>query len=189
MHGIEGLGLPAREADLLHSEDPKAFAFETAEDLAEVSLRTESGLMMVNVRLDIWFLVSFAWRIRGADYTRACDAHVVQRRNRRARRFREVDRQVERERRALPRLRRDFDLAVVQLDEVARQREPEAGPARARPAAVFGLVELVEDPLQLVGGDADSLVGDVDAHRVEAERRVGCRDEATVNGRPSRRAG
>ena len=47
-----------------------------------------------------------------------------------------------------------LDPPVMQFDEVAREREAQPGPALARATAVFGLVELVEDPLQLVGRDA-----------------------------------
>ena len=62
-------------------------------------------------------------------------------------------------------------MSVMQLDEVARQRQAESGAATPRAASLLGLVELVEDALQLVGGDADALVCDVDAHSVGVGHR------------------
>src|SRR6185436_8784113 len=50
--------------------------------------------------------------------------------------------------------------AVVQLDEVAREGKTEARAASARAPSLLGLIELVEDPLHLLGGDADALIGE-----------------------------
>ena len=58
----------------------------------------------------------------------------------------------------------------MKLDEIAGERKAESCAAASRPPALLGLVELVEDPLQLVRSDADPFVGDVDPHRVHIER-------------------
>src|SRR5262249_61386802 len=96
--------------------------------LPKLPLRTESGLMIVKVRFAI------AARIIAS--------------------LLEINRENERERRALARRRFDVDAPVMQLDEIARQRQPQPGAAFARAASLLGLVELVEDALQRVGGDA-----------------------------------
>ena len=78
----------------------------------------------------------------------------------------------------------------MQLDEIARERQAQSRSASPRPPPFLGLVELVEDPLQLVGRDADPLVGDVDAHAVDARAatsRRGSDVTAIVTGPPSRR--
>src|ERR1051326_4943015 len=115
--------------------------------LPKFPLRTESGLMIVNVRFAIAARI-----IRGGRL-------VV------------IDRQDQRERRAAAGRRLHVDAAVMELDEVPRQRQAEARAAAARAPAELRLVELVEDPLQVVGRDADPLVAHVDAHRVDADRR------------------
>src|SRR5688572_30671087 len=92
----------------------------------------------------------------------------------------EVHREVHREGRALARHRLHLDPAVVQLHEVPREREPEAGAASWRALSFLGLIELLEDPLQLVGRDADALVDDVDAYGVDAERRIALRNLAAL---------
>src|SRR5215475_4539030 len=66
-------------------------------------------------------------------------------------------RQRERERRTLPHLALHPDPPPVQFDELARQRQPEAGPLdllRRRPH----LPELLEHRLLILGGDAYSRV-------------------------------
>src|SRR5437763_5819544 len=100
--------------------------------LPKLPLRTESGLMIVKVRFAI------APRIIAS--------------------LLEIDGEDERERRSLARRRLHVDAPMMQLDEVARQRQAEAGAAAPRPASLLGLVELVEDALQLVGRDADAFV-------------------------------
>src|ERR1041385_2742982 len=124
--------------------------------LPKFPLRTESGLMIVNVRFAIAARII---RIGGL---------VV------------IDRQDERERRAAARRRLHVDAPVVELDEVARQREAQAGAAATRAPAEFRLIELVEDALEVVGRDADALVADIDAHRVDADRRGRARHVAGV---------
>src|SRR2546421_3455100 len=104
--------------------------------LPKLPFRTESGLMIVKVRFAI------AARIIAS--------------------LLEIDRENQREGGALSRRRLHVDAPVVQLDEVARQREAQAGAATARAASLLGLVELVEDALQLLGRDADAPVGHVD---------------------------
>ena len=71
---------------------------------------------------------------------------------------------------------------MVQLDEVARKREAEARAASASPPSVLGLIELMENPLQLVRGNADALIGDGDAHRVDRDQGVALRHEAAGDG-------
>ena len=51
----------------------------------------------------------------------------------------------------------------MQFDEPLRQREAEAGPLALLDARL-GLLELLEDPLVVLGGDAGAGVGDRDPH-------------------------
>ena len=74
----------------------------------------------------------------------------------------------------------DPDPAAVQLDEPLRERKPEAG-ALALLDACLGLLELLEDPLLILGRDAGTGVGDRDPHLAVDPRR------AHVDG-PARRA-
>src|SRR5437762_2232416 len=90
--------------------------------LPKFPLRTESGLMIVNVRFAIAARIIWGGRL------------VV------------IDRQNERERRAAAGRRLHVDAPVVELDEVARQRQAEPGAAAARAPAELRLIELVEDP-------------------------------------------
>src|SRR5689334_12151714 len=95
----------------------------------KLPLRTESGLMIVKVRFAIAARIIASLFVIDGQYQRECGA--------------------------VARRRSHVDVPVVQLDEVARQRQPEARAAFAGAAPLLGLVELVEDALQLVGGDAD----------------------------------
>src|SRR5256885_5402233 len=89
--------------------------------------RTERGLMIVNVRFAIAARIIRNGRL------------VV------------IDRQNERERRAAAGRRLHVDAPVVELDEVPRQRQSQARASAARPPAELRLVELLEDPLHVVG--------------------------------------
>src|SRR5919204_6478704 len=71
--------------------------------------------------------------------------------------------QGEHERAPLAKLAVDPDPAAVQLDEPLRQREAEAGSLPLLDARI-GLLELVEDPLVILGGDAGTRVGHRDPH-------------------------
>src|SRR5205814_4961598 len=74
------------------------------------------------------------------------------------------DRQRERERRALADLALHPDLAAMQLDELPREREAEAG-ALTPPGVVRArLTKLLEDQRLLVVRDADAGVRDRDRH-------------------------
>src|SRR5919201_940336 len=70
--------------------------------------------------------------------------------------------ELEREGRALPRLRLDRDPAVHPLNELATDVQAEPAAADAVGLRRVEPVELLEDPLVLVGRDADPLVGDRD---------------------------
>ena len=71
-------------------------------------------------------------------------------------------RQGEDERAAVSELAVDPDAAAVQLDEPLREREAEAGSLALRQPGL-GLLELLEDPLEVLGGDAGPGVRDRDA--------------------------
>src|SRR5688572_11305768 len=103
--------------------------------LPKLPLRTESGLMIVNVRLDI----GRGLLHRGPHHSAAGSRGNCNR---------EIDGEIERERRSLSWFGLHFDPPVMQLDEVPRQRQSEAGPAPARATSILGLIELLEDPLQ-----------------------------------------
>src|SRR5689334_11378625 len=69
-------------------------------------------------------------------------------------------RQLDRERRALARLRRDADAAAVRLDNVLHHRQPEAGALDRAVERVLRPVELVEDALLIGRRDAGPVVRD-----------------------------
>ena len=62
------------------------------------------------------------------------------------------------------------DPAAVHLDEALRQREPETGPF-VLPGTGVGLLELLEDPVEILGGDARAGIGDGDPHLAVRLRR------------------
>ena len=95
------------------------------------------------------------------------------RRSRRASRQRQVDR----ERRALAELALDLDLAAVELDEPARQRQAQARALGAHAARLRELLELAEQPRQVLARDADARVGD---HRRPGARRRRARPTRTT---------
>src|SRR5262245_63997441 len=74
-----------------------------------------------------------------------------------------LDRQPDRERRAVAPSIRPPDLAVVLLGDLPRDREPQAGPLWLRGE------ELLEEPRPDVDGDAGARVGYGDLHRVAVE--------------------
>src|SRR5262249_28975721 len=81
-----------------------------------------------------------------------------------------VDRQRERERRALPQVALHPDPAAMQLDELAGESQPEPGTPDLlvwRP----DLPELLEDRLLVLSRDADAGVGDGDLDRVLVHHR------------------
>ena len=47
----------------------------------------------------------------------------------------------------------------MHLDEALRQREPETGPSCCLLDTGLGLLELLEDPVEILGGDARAGVG------------------------------
>src|SRR5689334_7170482 len=57
------------------------------------------------------------------------------------------------------------DVTALRLDQLARYVEPESGPADAAPVGAVHPVEAPEQPRQLVGRDAEPLVGDRDPDR------------------------
>src|SRR4051812_42691213 len=57
-----------------------------------------------------------------------------------------------------------MDVAAVQVDDPAGDREAESGPAVRRCARGVGAVEAFEDAGDVVGGDARALVDDLDRH-------------------------
>ena len=56
----------------------------------------------------------------------------------------------------------DVDLAADGLDQVLDDREPQAGAAEFAASRLVDAVEPLEDAGQVVAGDADSGVGDLD---------------------------
>ena len=64
----------------------------------------------------------------------------------------------------------DPDSPAVQLDEPLRQRQAEAGPSPCSTPGL-GLLELLEDSLVVLGGDARAGVGDRDPHLAVDPRR------------------
>ena len=62
--------------------------------------------------------------------------------------------------RALAELALDLDLAAVELDEAARERQAEAGALGADAVRLGELLELAEQPRQILARDADAGVGD-----------------------------
>ena len=64
------------------------------------------------------------------------------------------------EHRALAELALHLDLAAVQLDQPPGQRQAEAGPLGAHAARLRDLLELAEQPRQVLARDADAGVGD-----------------------------
>ena len=92
----------------------------------------------------------------------------------------------ERERGALADFGLDFDVAAVEFDELARDVEAEPRPLLAAGGARAGLGVLVEDVGEVVGRDADAVVGDADA---DPARRLGARVEldAAASGRELQR--
>ena len=83
------------------------------------------------------------------------------------------------------------DRAAVQLDDPARDREPEAGAAVGRRSGPGRAVEALEDPLGLVGGDARALVGDLDPYACSGSRCASTLDAAArrASGAPRSRRG
>src|SRR6185369_10462195 len=69
------------------------------------------------------------------------------------------------ERAAAARLALDTDVAAHERDELLRDREPEPRPAEPARRRLIALRERGEDPLALLGGDADPRIRDVEAHR------------------------
>src|SRR5262245_12322858 len=63
------------------------------------------------------------------------------------------------------------DAAAVHLDEAFRKGEPEAGPL-ALLGASFRLLKLLEDAIQILGGDARAAVGDRNPHLAVHPRRA-----------------
>src|SRR3954466_15978829 len=66
------------------------------------------------------------------------------------------------ERAALVELRLDGDVPAVHPHHFAGQRQAQAGPGDLRDPRVLGTVEALEDPLGVLGADADPGVGDRD---------------------------
>src|SRR3954464_10297812 len=60
----------------------------------------------------------------------------------------------------------DLDLAAVDLGDVFDDREAEAGAAHFAAAAAVDAVEAFEDAGEVVLGDADAVVGDLDGDRL-----------------------
>src|SRR5688500_4904854 len=56
----------------------------------------------------------------------------------------------------------DGDVSPMRLHEVAHERQPDAEPARGARRSRVELVEPVEDVVDVAGGDARALVGDLD---------------------------
>jgi hypothetical protein len=73
-------------------------------------------------------------------------------------------RQLEGERRAAARLRRDPDPTSHPPDELTADVEPETGSTHARRLVGIEPMELLEDPLLLRGRNAPTLVTDAEAH-------------------------
>ena len=69
-------------------------------------------------------------------------------------------RQLDGEGRSLAELRADGDVATHHLAEASADGQTETGAAEVPGGRVIGLGELLEDVLQLVGGDADAGVAD-----------------------------
>ena len=74
-----------------------------------------------------------------------------------------AERRLEPERAAAPGCALGADRAAHQLDELARDREAEAGAAVSARRRDVGLRERLEHPLERLGLDADAGVGDLDA--------------------------
>jgi anti-sigma factor RsiW len=81
-----------------------------------------------------------------------------------------LPRQGESERRALAHLARDPDASAVELDELLRQREPQAGPLLLLRTAAH-LTELLEDRRLVGGSDPDPRVVYRDLHHLCTARR------------------
>src|SRR5262245_41464195 len=73
-------------------------------------------------------------------------------------RWRCPGRELDRERRALAGLALDVDRAAVALDDSQADREAETRAADGR----LGGEEGIEDPIEVVGGDSDAGVGELD---------------------------
>src|SRR5690606_39981420 len=80
---------------------------------------------------------------------------------------------------ALPELALDANVATHQASETPRDREAEAGAARAAGEPALDLVELLEDTLALFARDARAAVLDADLGRVALEAQA----EADRSGR------
>src|SRR5207247_3380552 len=72
--------------------------------------------------------------------------------------------QLEEERRALLAVRLDPDPAVHAFDELLADVEPEPGPSHAAHHLRVGAVELLEDPILVLGIDPEPLVANGEAH-------------------------
>src|SRR5690606_24917411 len=75
-----------------------------------------------------------------------------------------AEREPQRERGALPLLGVEEDLAVVVLDDVAHDGQPEPGAAGLAAAGPIHPVEPLEDPLEVPAGDADAVIPDRHLH-------------------------
>src|ERR1700685_2178264 len=73
-----------------------------------------------------------------------------------------ADRQVDAERGATADSAGDLNMAAVQLGHGLHYRQPETGARQAGLAGVGGADEPAEELAELLSGDADPLVGDVD---------------------------
>ena len=80
----------------------------------------------------------------------------------------------------------DPETAVVQLDELARDREAEPRAVMLPRRGCIDLRELAEDELVMLGRDADARVADLDEQRVPA---LGWRAARAANPHASRRRG
>lgn len=57
------------------------------------------------------------------------------------------------------------DAAAHELAQLAADRQSESGAAEAAGGGAVGLRKGIEEPVELVGADADARVGDGDAHK------------------------
>ena len=80
------------------------------------------------------------------------------------------------ERAAAPRLAGRADRAAHQLDQLAADAQPEPGAAVLARGRGVGLGERLEQPLGLLGVDADPGVGDLEAHAAPARARLALGD-------------
>ena len=74
----------------------------------------------------------------------------------------------------------DVDLAADRLDQVLDDREAQAGPAELAAPRLVDAVEPLEDAGQVVAGDADPGVGDLDARSRRSMTRATDADRAVL---------